>query len=329
MQLAPRSLRRNKSRDLKKILKKVCNSPPLLPSFFLCDGGGGGVFVFFEKRPPPPSRFLNVAVGLDGDRLASISSVNLVQTLGAASASTPPSSTMPPARPAAAAAESGTAGGGKARAPPVEGSIDFSPPQTNPRERRVVGACFHELKARAMAVAAVDASREKTPVRTGGAPGEEEEKDEEEEEEWGGEGGNADAPPLEGVVAAGVVGAAAGNSSAVAAGAVSSGCGAIGAGSGALPGGGFSGRTAASSPDDNGGGSNRENDSENRHEGGLTRTGLEPWVIPLVTRPEGFLIEVDGVVLRAGHGKVLGKRLGCLALQLKALGVALAELPGR
>ncbi|CAN0535533.1 unnamed protein product [Scytosiphon promiscuus] len=51
--------------------------------------------------------------------------------------------------------------------------------------------------------------------------------------------------------------------------------------------------------------------------------------MPLVTAPEGFLVEVEGAVLRAGHGRALGQRLDCLALQTKALAVAFAQTPGR
>lgn len=56
---------------------------------------------------------------------------------------------------------------------------------------------------------------------------------------------------------------------------------------------------------------------------------LEPWLMPLVTAPEGFLVEVEGAVLRAGHGRALGQRLDCLVLQTKALAVAFAQTPGR
>lgn len=56
---------------------------------------------------------------------------------------------------------------------------------------------------------------------------------------------------------------------------------------------------------------------------------MEPWLLPLVTRPAGFLVEVEGAVVRAGHGRALGKRLDSLALQTKALAVALSEMPGR
>lgn len=49
----------------------------------------------------------------------------------------------------------------------------------------------------------------------------------------------------------------------------------------------------------------------------------------LVTSPEGFVVEMEGVVVVAAHGKELGKRLDCLALQCRALAKALSGLPGR
>lgn len=58
-------------------------------------------------------------------------------------------------------------------------------------------------------------------------------------------------------------------------------------------------------------------------------SALESWVLPLVTRREGFALEVDGVLLRAAHGVEVGRRLDSLALQVKALGSAMTRLPGR
>ena len=49
----------------------------------------------------------------------------------------------------------------------------------------------------------------------------------------------------------------------------------------------------------------------------------------LVTKPEGFMVEMEGVVVRAERGRELGNRLDCLAVQFRALARALAELPGR
>lgn len=56
---------------------------------------------------------------------------------------------------------------------------------------------------------------------------------------------------------------------------------------------------------------------------------LATWVLPLVSRPEGFLVEVEGVVLRAEQGKALGRRLDSLVTQVKGLETALSCVPGR
>lgn len=54
-----------------------------------------------------------------------------------------------------------------------------------------------------------------------------------------------------------------------------------------------------------------------------------PWLLRLVNRPEGFLVEAEGVVVRAEHDKELGKRLDSLGRQVRGLVAAHAGLPGR
>lgn len=53
------------------------------------------------------------------------------------------------------------------------------------------------------------------------------------------------------------------------------------------------------------------------------------WLREVVTSPEGFVVEMEGVVAVAAHGEELGKRLDCLVLQCRALAKALSSLPGR
>lgn len=54
-----------------------------------------------------------------------------------------------------------------------------------------------------------------------------------------------------------------------------------------------------------------------------------PWVVSLVNRPEGFLVEAEGVVIRAEHDEELGKKLDSLGRQVRGLVAAQAGLPGR
>lgn len=207
-------------------------------------------------------------IDLDGDRLASVGSVNLTQTLGeacpAAPVDPPSSSQRDSVRRASAAAT--------AHYPCREGgeALSLRPP-TEPSERRIVGACFHELKARAMTVAAAAGPRPSAGSRPA-------------------------------AIAAATVAAAAGVG-------VEHGVEAECAGGRERrEGGGDGGRLVPPAAE---------------------ARPLEPWLMPLVTAPEGFLVEVEGAVLRAGHGRALGQRLDNLALQTKALAVAFAQTPGR
>lgn len=286
-------------------------------------------------------RFLRTALDLDGNNLVSISTFNLTRTLGDTCAINPAPGT------AAAGAAAGTAvegegreeradiwrssvGGGAADAaaaatgagapdnlgeeteagetPPLPSSR----PPTQPSERRIVGACFHELKARAMAVAA-GAALENKDGRDGDRrkqqpSGEDTVHDGGERGDLAGIG-NHDIGTVSDETAAGRFGGEHGI--------------------------GVSARGTAATCHVSRESTTRVSAAAGADGVGNTCSGvkavraLEPWLLPLVTRPAGFLIEVDGAVVRAGHGRALGKRLDSLALQTKGLALALAEMPGR
>lgn len=263
--------------------------------------------------------------------MASISSFSLTRTLGDTRIVYPR-----PRTPPASAADSADAPeqGPEAGVPP------FRPP-TEPSGRRIVGACFHELKARAMTVAAAAAAATNATTATaasssvrGDTEGEEEEgtgmmhhdrHHRHQKQQHQQQSGESD------VTASGRVGVGLGDTAEVGEhGSPSSGgitadrvahdsSQAVLTADRPTP---RSARKVAGRADGAPGGVG----GERAEKGG---TVLEPWLLPLVTRPAGFLVEVDGAVVRAGHGRALGKRLDGLVLQTKALAVALAEMPGR
>lgn len=62
---------------------------------------------------------------------------------------------------------------------------------------------------------------------------------------------------------------------------------------------------------------------------GCNAIHLPSWVMPLVTRPEGFQVEIEGVVIRAEQGKELGRQLDSLSTQVRGLAAAFSQIPGR
>ncbi|CAM9609383.1 unnamed protein product, partial [Scytosiphon promiscuus] len=219
-------------------------------------------------------KFVGTALDLDGDRLVSISTFNLTRTLADTS-------------------DHPVGGGGDAHAG-ARGVPTYHPP-IEPSERRIVGSCFHELKARAMAVAAAAMAGDGGERRTDGGVGGQEQGQRLRREP------HAQQPSESRDLGAGVEGGVDG----------------VEAGADRAAGGG-------------GGGGVGVHRAASVEEGCGGRVVLQPpWLLPLVTRPAGFLIEAEGVVVTAGHGRALGKRLDGLALQTKALVVALAEMPGR
>ncbi|CAM9263924.1 unnamed protein product, partial [Ectocarpus fasciculatus] len=291
-------------------------------------------------------KFLRTAVDLDGDRLASIATFSISRTLG----DTCISATAAPRGPTGEASRDDTGGGsatGVAAAATAcglrgeEGAAkhevpSFYPP-TEPSERRIVGACFHELKARAMAVAAAaaaaaggaaagahdptatsvgeDGCTNQTPRPSGGGIA---------EGGGGGDGagagdtGGGDSWSGESTAGTAVGGTPTRRSPACDDGRTAS----VSASSAT--------QSSAGAGGQSGGSGDRAGDGR-KSQGAMAGTtrALEPWLLPLVTRPAGFLVEVEGAVVRAGHGRALGKRLDSLVLQTKALAVALSEMPGR
>lgn len=231
---------------------------------------------------------------LDGDRLASVSSLGLTRTLGHApspptpSAQPSPSVRPPPSVPQRAPSREAHPGassygpGDPSRSDPLDDDESVSRPcpqpptlgedsLSRPGQTLLIGACFHELKARALAVH--DKRREQPLTRE--VPAYAPEADERAREAE---------PRREPEETAVTMESPAGTSP---------------PGLGGNPGDGRAG------------------------------IPLDRWVMPLVTRPEGFLVEAQGVVLRAKQGVMLGRRLDDLATQTHGLMTALSMLPGR
>lgn len=256
---------------------------------------------------PPPRRFVNTAVHVDGDRLASVSRLDLTRTLGRYTAASTPSdhsprssdqkeSRAPSTAPSCSHGVGGVTGdinGAEARSShPIvvdedSEAMPFLPP-TRPDKRRIVGACFHELKARAMAVHAAAMAESDAAV----------ERDRDPRQEADAASAKAAAVKKDATISVPYEARRGGRDKAI---------------------------------DSRIGGCSDDGRRSMRGPGEDTKavSVMAPWVMPLVTRPEGFLIEVEGVVLRAGHGKALGKRMDGLVQQAKALVIAVAATPGR
>lgn len=242
---------------------------------------------------------MKTTVDIDGDRLASVSTVNITQTLGDTSAPvpTPPNDPGDPGSRLPTAATTTTYPSGE------NDGVLYSPPSNNPAERLIVGPCFNELKARAIATDAARAAAVSTAA-------------------MGQERSEFVTPE---------VGETVGKSSRAT------------KSNGSSDPNSMNDEIWSKRPPACGNNStNVKNESFGTETYGRQSESLgqeqqesanpfssRQWLMPLVKRPQGFLIEVGGVVLRAEHGNALGKRLDSLVLQAKAMMVAVADLPGR